>query len=212
MTEHTMSEDNDDESENRDTTTTNAVAGKVEPIQAAVNALENDLPPALLRDLDHLEDAIEAIEDWADEADPEDIDALAGAKTIVDAEQERAEALRSQAGSGQANIRQKFENVEDRLEDLEDAVDPLTFTTTAYVVYVNGTFVARYTDADVTVETLLEDADKEDPDELGLFPLDGFDGDRQTDQAFPADRDLDLDDEYRTFFESTSDGGKIAHE
>ncbi|QRV16323.1 hypothetical protein JMJ58_05370 [Haloterrigena salifodinae] len=210
MTEDTTSESSDTALENRETTTTKAIAGKINPVQSAIEMLEDELPPTLIRKLDHLKGALATIEDWADDAEPHDIDALVGAKTIIDAEQQRVEDLRSQAGSGQTAVIQKFEKVTDRLSDLKDTVEPLTFTTTAYVVYVNGQFVARYSDGDVTVETLLEDAGKEDPDELGLFPLDGFNGDRQTDQAFPADQDLDLSDEHRTFFESTSDGGKIA--
>jgi hypothetical protein len=79
-------------------------------------------------------------------------------------------------------------------------------------VYVNSQFVGRYTTDNISVEKILTDADKEDPTELGLFPLASLTGDRQRDQAFPADEDLDLSDANRTFFESTSDGGKIAHE
>lgn len=201
-----------DSAEENRTTTTNAVAGKIEPVQQAINDLEDDVPPGIFRRIDHLEKAVEAIEDWADNADPHDTDALVGAKTIIDAEQERADVLRGEVPDGNNDLLRKFERLEDRLEDLEDAVDPLEFTTTAHVVYVNSQFIDRYTPDDVTVETILSDAGKEDPEELGLFPLDGLTGDRQTDKAFPADRKLDLDEPHRTFFESTSDGGKIAHE
>ncbi|WP_424016276.1 hypothetical protein ACOZ4N_01225 (plasmid) [Halorientalis pallida] len=194
------------------TVTTKAVAGKVEPVQRAINDLEDDVPLDIFRRLDHSEEAIEAIEDWADNADPKDTDALVGAKIIIDAEQERAAALREEVPDGNIDLLRKFEEFEDRLEDLEDLVDSLKFTTTAYVVYVNSQFVARYDSSDVSVETMLTDAEKEDPDELGLFPLDGLTGNRQRDQAFPADEDLDLGGKNRTFFESTSDGGKIAHE
>lgn len=193
-------------------TTTKAVAGKIQPVQNAIDALKDDVPVDIFRRLDHMDGALGAIEGWADEADPHDTDALVGAKTIINAEQERVADIRREVPDGNTSLRQKFENLEARLEDLEDVVNELTFTATAYVVYVNKQFVSRYADRQVSVETILVDAGKEDPDELGLFPRDGLFGDRQEDQAFPAERELDLGDEHRTFFESTSDGGKIAHE
>lgn len=208
-------EEHDDHRDHNDIDedTVEEVTELVQAVQDAADDLRDDVPPEIFRRLDHLEGAIEAIEDWADDAEPDQgVDALAGAKTIVDAEQERAETLRNEAPSGNVDLLQQFEVLEDALEDLEDTVDAFTFGTTSYVVYMNRQFVARYTTDDVSVETILEDAGKQDPDELGLFPLDGITGDRQTDQAFPADRELDLDESYRTFFESTSDGGKIAHE
>lgn len=209
-----MSERNSpaDSASEHSTTTTNEVAGKVQPVQSAIEAIEDDVPVEVFRRLSHMKAAIDAFEDWADEADVQDTDALVGAKTIVDAERERAAAIRHEVPDGNTSLLQKFDNLEDRLEDLGDAVNQLDFTTTGYVVYVNQQFVGRYDDSSMSVETILLDADKKDPDELGLFPLDGLLGDRQENQAFPADRDLDLRDEYRTFFESTSDGGKIAHE
>ena len=208
-----MSDENrtlDDESTKNETITTKQVAGKTQPVQATINTLENDLPPTYLPAIEHLEGAIKTIKSWADDASPHDIDALVGAPIIVDAEQQRLKTHESKVGSGHADLHAKLENAQDALDNLGDIVDKLTFDTVGYVVYVNGQFISRYTDADVSVETILEDADKEDPEELGLFPLDGFAGDRQADQAFPADNDLDLSDEHRTFFESTSDGGKIA--
>jgi hypothetical protein len=208
MSEH----DTHDSAEQERSTTTNEVAGKIQPIQAAINSLEDDIPNNILRRLGYLEDALEAVEDWADEADPNDIDATAGVQTIVDAEQCRVDALRSEIPSGRQGVEQKFQTLKDRLGALADTVDGLTFTTTAYVVYVNKQFVVRYDDNEVNVGTILRAAGKEDPDELGLFPVDGLYGDRQEDQAFPADRELDLSDQHRTFFESTSDGGKIAYE
>jgi hypothetical protein len=208
MSEH----DTHDSAEPKNSTTTSEVAGKIQPIQTAINNLEDDVPNNILRRLGYLEDALEVVEDWADEADPDDIDAIAGVRTIVDAEQSRVDALRSEIPSGRKNVEQKFQTLENRLAALADTVDDLPFTTTAYIVYVNKQFVVRYDDNEVDVGTILRDADKEDPDELGLFPVDGLYGDRQEDQAFPADRELDLSDQHRTFFESTSDGGKIANE
>jgi sulfur carrier protein ThiS len=208
-----MSEHNTHDSANqKQSTTTKEVAGKIRPVQNAVDALEDDVPNEILRRLGYLVDALEAVEDWAAEADPHDINAIAGVKTIVDAEQVRVDALRSDIPSGRQSVDQKFQNLEDRLTDLADTVDDLEFTTTAYVVYVNKQFVARYDEDNVDVATILKAAGKEDPEELGLFPLDSLYGDRQEDQAFPADRELDLSEENRKFFESTSDGGKIAYE
>lgn len=209
MSESNSSTETADESS---TTTTNEVAGKVQPVQSAIEAIEDDVPVEVFRRLSHMKAAIEVIEDWADEAEPDNTDALVGAKTIIDAERERAADIRQEVPDGNTSLLQKFEDLEDRFEDLSDTVDPLDFGTTGYVVYVNQQFVSRYDVRSVTVETILLDADKKDPSELGLFPLDGLLGDRKEDQAFPANRDLDLSDEYRTFFESTSDGGKIAHE
>jgi hypothetical protein len=208
MSEHHTHDSADQES----STTTSEVAGKIQPVQAAINSLEDEVPNHILRRLGYLEDALEAAEDWADEADPDDINAIAGIQTIVDAEQSRVDMLRSEVPSGRQSLERKFQNLEDRLAALADTVDGLRFTTTAYVVYVNKQFVARYDDDEIGVEAILRDAGKEDPDELGLFPLDSLYGDRQEDKAFPADRELNLSDRYRTFFESTSDGGKIAYE
>lgn len=208
-----MSEqDTQDSADEESSTTTNEVAGKIQPVQAAIRSLEDEIPPNIYRRLGYLDDALEAVNDWAEEAAPDDIDAIAGVQTIVDAEQSRVDALQSEIPSGRKSVEQKFQNLEDRLAALADTVDGLTFTTTAYVVYVNKQFVARYDDKGVDVGTILRAAGKEDPDELGLFPVDGLYGDRQEDQAFPADRELDLSNKHRTFFESTSDGGKIAYE
>jgi len=190
--------------------TTDQVADYAQAVQDAIKALKSEFPPTLRREVDHLGDGVEAIEDWADEADSQDIDALAGAPVIVDAEQERVEHLEAQIGTGQTDIWEKLDNVEDALEDLEDVVDALTFTTTRYVVYVNSQFTERYDERSASVRTILTDAHKENPSELGLFPLDEFKGQRQSEQAFPADENLNLGDDHRTFFESTSDGGKIA--
>ncbi|MDL0126622.1 hypothetical protein [Halobacterium salinarum] len=202
MSEHAPADDTDESLAN--------IADIVQDIQDAIDDLEDDVSVDLFKRLDNLEGAVETIEDWADNPEDDGLDAIAGAQTIVDAEQTRAELLREKVPDGRAELLRKFETLEDALEDLEDRVDPLTFTTNAYIVYVNHEFVARYTDDEVDVETILRDAGKEDPDELGLFPLDGFRGARQTDQAFPADRTLDLDEADRIYFESTSDGGKIA--
>lgn len=201
-----------DSTDKQSTTTTNEVAGKINPVQSAIGAIEDDVPVEVFRQLSHMKAAIGAIKKWADEADSKDTDALVGAKTIISAEHERVGDIRQEVPSGNTSLLQKFDNLVDRLENLAGTVEPLEFTTTGYVVYVNQQFINRYDDSPVSVETILLDADKKDPEELGLFPLDGLLGDRQEDQAFPADQELNLSDEYRTFFESTSDGGKIAHE
>ena len=193
-----------------ETITTDQVAERVQAVQDAIEALEDELPPTLRREVDHLGDGVEAIEDWANEADSQNIDALSGAPVIVDAEQDRAEYLEAQVGTGQTELWEMVDNVGDALENLEDEVDSLEFSTARYVVYVNNQFTERYEERSISVEKILADAYKEDPSELGLFPLDGFKGQRQTDQAFPADDDVDLSDDDRVFFESTSDGGKIA--
>lgn len=186
----------------------NQIAELAESTQDAISRLQGEFPPQLQRDVDHMEAAIEQVADWADEAT--DADALAGASVIIEAEQIRIADLQTQVGSGNEDVRGKLEAVENRLDALGDAISDLDISTVAYVIYVNSQFVARYYENSVKVETILEDAGREDPSELGLFPLDEFDGDRQTDQAFPADKDLNLNEDYRTFFRSTSDGGKIA--
>lgn len=201
-----------DSADEHSTTTTKKVAGKVNPVQSAIEAIEDDVPVEVFRRLSHMKEAIGAIETWADDADPQDIDALVGAKTIVTAERERAGDIRQEVPDGNTSLLEKFDNLTERLENLADTVEPLEFSTIGHVVYVNQQFVDRYDDSSVSVESILLDAGKKDPDELGLFPLDGLLGNRQEDQAFPADRDLDLGEKNRTFFESTSDGGKIAYE
>ena len=201
-----------DSADEHSTTTTKKVDGKVNPVQSAIEAIEDDVPVEVFRRLSHMMEAIGVLGTWADNAGPQDTDALVGAKTIVSAERERASDIRQEVPDSNTSLLQKFDNLKERLENLADTVDPLEFGTTGYVVYVNQQFVGRYDGNSVSVETILLDADKEDPDELGLFPLDGLLGNRQEDQAFPADRNLDLSDKYRIFFESTSDGGKIAYE
>ncbi|GAA0275335.1 hypothetical protein [Halobacterium noricense] len=203
--------DTQEASQSKETTLGN-IAGKAQTVQAAIESVEDDVPTEVFRRLTHMKTAIKAIQDWAKDADPHDTDAVVGASTIVDAERTRAGDIRQEVPDGNTTLLQKFDTLENRLEDLANAVDARKFSTTQYVVYVNKQFVKRYADRSVTVETILVDAGKKDPDELGLFPLDGLLGNRQEDQAFPAERDLNLSDDYRTFFESTSDGGKIAHE
>lgn len=201
-----------DSAEEHSTTTTKKIAGKVNSVLSAIEAIEDDVPVEVFRRLSHMKEAIGVIETWADDADPRDTDMLVGAKTIVSTERERARDIRQEVPDGNTSLLQKFDNLTERLENLVDIVEPLEFSTTGYVVYVNQQFVDRYDDSSVSVETILLNAGKKDSDELGLFPLDSLLGNRQEDQAFQANRDLDLDEKYRTFLESTSDGGKIAYE
>jgi len=79
-----------DSADEHSTTTTKKVAGKVNPVQSAIEAIEDDVPVEVFRRLSHMKEAIGAIETWADDADPNDTDALVGAKTIVSTERERA--------------------------------------------------------------------------------------------------------------------------
>lgn len=185
------------------------LAENIENAQDRLADLEADLPPFYREEVDHLGRDLEVLADWVDDAEEEGANALAGATTIVDTMRARINHFKDEFGQ-QGDLQGKLQSLAGALNPVEEKIEDLPITETAYVVYVNRRFVARYWDSDVKVETILEDAAKPNPSELGLFPLDGLYGDWQTDQAFPANNDLDLDDDHRTYFDSTSDGGKIA--
>jgi len=86
--------------------------------------IEDDVPVEVFRRLSHMKEAIGAIETWADDADPNDTDALVGAKTIVSTERERASDIRQEVPDGNTNLLQKFDNLTERLENLADTVEP----------------------------------------------------------------------------------------
>lgn len=185
------------------------LAENIENAQDRLANLEADLPPYFREEVDHLATDLEVLADWVDDAKEDGAIELTGATTIVDTMHARIDHFEDEFDQ-QGDLHGKVQAVEGALNPIEEKIEDLPITETAYVVYMNRGFVTRYWENNVTVETILEDADRQNPSELGLFPLDGLYGDWQTDQAFPADNNLDLGDEHRTYFESTSDGGKIA--
>lgn len=192
----------------------NNLRGPIQKAQGLVESLENDLPPTHTRTVQHLETDLEVLEEWASDAEDEGVEALAGAPVVVDTAQLRVDHLQDKLGQADQDLATRLEEIEDALEEIEDVVDDLDITTTAYVVYVNRGFAARYYTAEASISTLLIaglDGDIEDQvDEFGLFPQDGLYGDNVEDKAFPANREIDLGAEHRTYWTSTSDGGKIA--
>lgn len=210
MSEHanTPSESGNDTAE-AETENYRGLAENIENAQDRLDDFEADLPPFYREEVNHLGTDLEVLGDWVDDAEEEGANALAGAATVVATMRARMKYFEDELGQ-QGDLQGKLQSLEGALNPIEEKVEDLSITETAYVVYVNREYVARYWDSNVAVETVLEDAGRQKPSELGLFPLDGLYGDWQTDQAFPADNDLDLDGDHRTYFESTSDGGKIA--
>lgn len=187
------------------------LAAKIETAKDHIEALEDEFPPHYRRELEDLEDEIEVLKDWTTTADSdENVEALAGATVIVETAQARVNHLQDEFGQGAGELSGRIETLGQAIQNIKDEVDDLTLTSDVHVVYVNREFIARYEDDDVTVKRILKDADRKDPSELGLFPLDGLYGTHTEDKAFPADHDLDFDEPHRTYFETTSDGGKIA--
>lgn len=188
--------------------------GPIQKAQGLVESLENDLPPTHTRTVQHLEKDLEVLEEWVTDAEDEGVEALAGAPVVVDTAQLRVDHFQDKIGQTDQDLATRLEEIDDAVEDIEDVVDDLDITTTAYVVYVNRGFAARYFAAEASISALLIaglDDDIEDRvDEFGLFPQDDLYGDNVEDKAFPANREVDLDAEHRTYWTSTSDGGKIA--
>lgn len=199
------------------TTTIDSLAANVDRAQGLVESLKQQLTPYLTREAEHLERDLDVLERWAANAEQEGEEALAGAAVIVDTAQERADHLQNEIGQSDKSLAKRLEEIENTIEDIEDIVDGLTITTTAYVTYVNRSFAARYFNGDATIKSILIaglEGDVENiesqVDEFGLFPQDGLFGESVEDLAFPANREVDLGAENRIYWMSTSDGGKIA--
>ena len=193
----------------------NQLRGSVNQAQGLANSIKRDLPPTHTRAVENLETDLEVLEQWLDDVEVDGVDALAGAPIVVGTAQLRIEHLQDKVGQGDPDLATRLEELEDTVEEIEDVVDDLQIGTTAYVTYVNRSFADRYFTAAVQISTLLiaglddEDVDQ-NVDDYGLFPMDSIYGDSVEDQAFPANREVDLGDDHRRYWESTSDGGKIA--
>lgn len=183
--------------------------------QGQANALEKELPPTYAREIEHLDTDLSVLEGWADDAEDQGVEALAGAPTVVGTAQRRVQYLQDEVGHTGQNVETILGHIEEALSEIEAVITGLEITTTAYVTYVNKAFADRYFDADLQISTLIiagvDDENIENTvDDYGLFPMDGLYGESVEDLAFPANREVDLGQDHRTYWMSTSDGGKIA--
>lgn len=185
--------------------------------QGLTESLKQELTPYLAREAENLETDLEVLERWTADAEQKCVEALVGAPIVVETAQVRVDYFQNEIGQSDQALTSRLEEIEDALEDIEDIVDGLAITTTAYVTYVNRSFAERYFDAQVTIRSILiaglvGDVEniEDQADEFGLFPQDGLFGENVEDLAFPANREVDLDEEHRVYWMSTSDGGKIA--
>ena len=217
MSENPQAVDNGTEQDESIEMTTDRLAPNINRAQGLANSLKNELPPTYTREVEHLETDLEVLERWTDDADDEGVEALAGASTVVDTAQIRIEYLQNEIGDADQGIATRLENLEEAFIEIEAVVNGIEIKTTAYVVYVNRSFADRHFDAQVSISTMLIsglEGDVEDIEgqvnEFGLFPMDGLFGQSVEDLAFPANWDTDLSEEHRTYWTSTSDGGKIA--
>lgn len=193
-----------------DSATSETLAGAIRRATGLATAFEQGLTPYLKREVGHLEQDLEILEDWAGRMDEEGVDALAGAPVVISTALERVAYFEEQVGEADRGLEQRLEQLDGALAEVEDIAAALDISSTAYVTYVNRSFAARYFDAQVQVGTILSDAGREDVDELGLYPLDDLFGNAIPELAFPANQEVDLREENRVYWESESDGGLIA--
>lgn len=190
--------------------TATEIDSQIDKAQGLTQSLSDQLTPHLGRTVQYLMEDLEVLEDWSEEVDAEGVDALAGAPTVVETALLRVNFLQDEVGEAGSDLRQRLEELEGTLAELQDAVDGFDISADAYVTYVNASFAARYAQMKVRVGTILSDAGRKDVDELGLYPLDALYGAAIPDLAFPANREVNLSDEHRTYWQSESDGGSIA--
>lgn len=197
-------------SEDTSATTATELLAAIDRAQGLATAFKSGLTPYLKREAGHLEEDLEVLEGWATEVEDEGDNALAGGSVVADTARKRAAYFKDQIGDADRDLKKRLENLDEALEEVERHVDDFQITIEAYVTYVNRSFTARYLDATVTVGTMLADADREDVEELGLYPLDDLFGKAIPELAFPASKEVDLEEEHRIYWESESDGGSIA--
>lgn len=184
--------------------------GVIDRASGLLEAFRQDLVPHLEREADHLDGDLAILDEWAHDAETEGVDALAGGEMVVTTARKRVAFFEEKIGEADAGLGQRLEQLGDAIEDLEGRIEALNVSQDVFVTYVNRSFAARYGDPSVRVGTILEDAGRDDVDELGLYPLDDLFGDALPDLAFPANQDVDLREENRVYWESESDGGSIA--
>lgn len=190
--------------------TLSELSGSIKRAQGLLDAFGQDLIPRLEREADHLGDDLEVLEDWTGDAEEEGAFALAEADVVVRTSRKRVDYLEEQIGEADAGLRERLERLDGALEDIQDRVDSLEVSRVAYATYVNRGFAARYDESTVQVSTILQDTGRKDVEELGLYPLDDLFGNAIPELAFPANREVDLRDDNRTYWESESDGGLVA--
>lgn len=190
--------------------TPDEIDGQISKAQGLGKSLGEQLTPHLSRTVRHLSEDLEVLEAWNTDVNAEGVDALAGAPTVVATALLRVNFLQDEISEADPGLQQRLEELADTLATLQDTVNGLDITADAFVTYVNASFAARYVQTKVRVGAILSDAGREDVDELGLYPLDGLYGTAIPDLAFPANREVDLSEEHRTYWQSESDGGSIA--
>lgn len=196
--------------ETRESEELGQLRGAINRAEGLLEAFRQDLVPHLQREADHLDEDLAILEAWAQEAARGGVDALAGADVVAVTAVKRIAFFEEQIGAADAGLGQRFERLGEAIEEIEALVEALEVSREVYVTYVNRSFAARYGDPSVRVGTILEDAGRDDVDELGLYPLDDLFGSAIPDLAFPANRQVDLRKENRVYWESESDGGSIA--
>lgn len=182
----------------------------IDRAQGLLEAFQQDLTPYLEREAGHLGEDLRVLEEWSENAEQDGIEALAGAETVTATTLKRTDYFEEQIGDADAGLAERLERLDEALRDIEDMVDDLEISAVAFVTYVNRAFAARYSNPTVEVGQILEDAGRDDVDELGLYPLDDLFGQAIPELAFPANREVDLREPHRIYWESESDGGSIA--
>lgn len=210
MSTEDSSTEEDESTTNQTQTEFDNLKGAIERVQNTAETLVDDIPPHYQRTLEHLVVDMEVLEKWHDAAREDGVEELAGASTVAITARKRIDRLQNDLAGASQDVTNRLDQLDDAIEDLEQAVESLNVTRTVYVVYVNKRFAHRYADPDVTIRTLLTDAGFEDVDDYGLFPHDDLYGSAQEDLAFPPNRDVDLSEDHRTYWTSTSDEDKIA--
>lgn len=178
--------------------------------QGLLEAFQQGLTPYLEREAGHLGEDLRVLEEWSENAEQDGIEALADAETVAVTTLKRTDYFEEQIGDADAGLAERLERLDEALRDIEDTVDDLEISAVAFVSYVNRSFAARYSNPTVEVGEILEDAGRDDVDELGLYPLDDLFGQAIPELAFPANREVDLREPNRIYWESESDGGSIA--
>lgn len=182
----------------------------IDRAQGLLEAFQQGLTPYLEREAGHLGDDLRVLEEWSEDVEQAGIEALAGAEIVAETTLKRTDYFEEQIGEADAGLAERLERLDEALRDIEDAVGDLEISAVAFVTYVNRAFAARYLNPTVEVGEILEDAGRDDVDELGLYPLDTLFGQAIPELAFPANREVDLREPNRIYWESESDGGSIA--
>lgn len=184
--------------------------GLIERASGQLRAFRQDIVPYLEREAEHLHKDLEILAKWTSDFEHDGVEALAGASVVVTTALKRVAYFEQQLGEADTGLTKRLEALDETIEEIDGRIQNLDISRVVYVTYVNRSFVARYVDPSVEIGKILEDAGRDDVDELGLYPLDDQFGNAIPDLAFPASRTVDLRDDHRVYWESESDGGSIA--